>query len=156
MRNILDEEYLSWLDNESLRNGMVVNSLSSDKNIEILFDKINNYVKENFLIDASLYGDVYYFRHNGIGYEIGMLYGPSVIYYLKRIKIEDEDKFIDIEDVRNNRVPLKNENLTNQMKTIKKAMNELALMGIPMDIVVNEIINVSKELRRKNGYNNSK
>lgn len=156
MENILNEENLDRIDKELINKELFMNSLPNDINIEKLFDKINKYVKENFIINVSLQGEVYYFRHNSIGYEIGMLYGPEIMYYLKRIDIEDESKFINIEDVRNNVVSLESEKTTNQMRIIKDAMSELNSLGISMDSVINETISISRELRRENGNYSSK
>ncbi len=69
-----------------------INLLTSVSNewIEKLYDKVNNYVKNNYLLEGE--NDEYVIKYKNIYYEIGYFYGPDLFYFIKKVENQENIK----------------------------------------------------------------
>ena len=94
----MKNELLDRLDTEL----SFLSSLSR-KEVQELFDEVNNYVKTNFLGDGET--DKYYLKYNGAFYQVGYYYGPEVLYYVRIVKPNEEIySYIEYEKMKNNEI----------------------------------------------------
>ena len=138
--DVLDREYLDWLKEriEKYTTIYCFPGMSEDKNvflIEELFNRIDEYVKENYYFDVDEYGSKYSFRDLDNKYTIYKNdHGPEIVYSVQRAN--DRPSYIDLDDVKK-RVVRGKENLEvlYRMRTISIYLRELEKMGVPMNVV---------------------
>jgi len=115
-----------------------------------MYKGIERYASENYIYPTNCdFGNFYKIKLDNIGYEIGMLAGQGTLFFCNRVQIENEQHFIDFNDIVNNK---KNNNAS----FIKNSLNELSNMvvtlyenGIPLEAIVNTLDNTLTEINVK-------
>lgn len=152
--NVLSEEYLSWLadetENEKSLSNFSMNKEDKRLYLEDLFEAIDAYCKKFYYFDVKEYGYTYNFQYNGIYYEIVKIYGPDVFYRV--IRTNKVENAIDLKHVMTNMLAgEKNITVNTSMKAIGRNLEILSKQGVSMDIVERETH--SMILRLKNVKN---
>ena len=159
--NVLDDEYFMWL-NEKLDKYKKLTtidekiSIDERKSIIDLFDRVDDYVKKYYYFNTKQYGYIYDISHNNDLYEIEKIYGPSVLYQIKREN--NALSYIDVKEIQDGKIRgIDNVEVYYHMKNIMDSLNRLGVMGVPMndvqEVVDNKILTLK---RRNNGFNSNK
>ena len=89
-------------------------------NVEKLFNKVNEYIKTNYICEEN---EKYYVVYDNNNYELGMIYGPEDIYYY--IKKCNHLGNIDLLDAINNNLSKEKEIIKEKINYINDLINSL-------------------------------
>ncbi len=124
----MSDEKLFEKINENLT---FLTSLNND-NVRLLFEKIDNYSKKNYFPEME--DDKYYIKYKNEFYAVGFLYGPEVLYYIKKEKGEIKS-FLDYDYLKYNYVPMEKMNIKNRINEINSDINKLKNDGVSPKIL---------------------
>lgn len=105
---LYDSESLTDIDKENV------------EKLSLFYDGIAQYAKPNYLYPTPCeFGDFYKIRLNEIGFEIGLLVGQGAVSFCKRVVVEKEEEFIDLNDIINGK----------KQEQVDKIMNSLSILS---------------------------
>lgn len=151
---ISNYDYISWLEkfttlyekfsDDSWLYKSEELSEEDNANVNILwlfFEAISDYCNKYYIDISSDRGDeeeCVNIRHNGIGYQFGLVCGQGSYVYVKR-KIPEENA-IAFDDILNDSVPMDFEDKKELLKKFEQTLAEMKKIGIPMFNIL-EIVN---------------
>ena len=117
--------------------------------LHLLYTVIDNYATKNYIYSLpSEYGEKYYFKINDIGYEISYMSGQGTVFFINRVKINDEIQFIDFNDIINNKKQSNVDEITIKLNEIKNKILQLYQNGIPYNAIENCLSNTMNEMKK--------
>ena len=123
------------------------------KKVDILglfYEGINNYAKLNYIYPYQCpNGNYYKIRLNDKGFEIGVMAGQGIIFFCKKVPVENEQEFIDFNDImigkKQEQVDRINESLENLSNMVLKVYES----GVPIESITYTLENTIKEITSK-------
>ena len=116
-------------------------SLSRNE-VKELYDEVNNFVVNNFLLDGE--SEYYYLKYNNKFYQVGCMYGPEVMYYVRVVnKNEEITSYVDYERMKNNELTESEEEIKGIFGSINSEVNILKEKGASL-----RLLNKSFKYRR--------
>ena len=108
-------------------------SLNKDE-VKELYDEVNRFVVNNYLLDGKDEG--YYLKYNGKFYQVGYIYGPEVMYYVRLVKKgEMVLKYIDYERMKNNSLTEDEKEIKSIFGNIDDEVNLLKEKGVSLKLI---------------------
>jgi len=153
-------DYINWLTNFTLKNTnftdedwiyfpekITKEDYENISNLHLMYDGISKYANKNYLYPTDCYfGNFYKIKFNNIGFEIGILQGQGTIFFCNRIPIENNQDFIDFNDIINNKK-------SNNLIAIESELNNLSILiislyqnNVPIDIIKTTINNTLNDI----------
>ncbi len=123
----------------------------SDKaNVEklgLFYDGIDNYAQQNYIYPLPCeFGNFYKIRLNEIDFEIGMLVGQGTVFYCKKVKVENEQEFIDFNDIMTN----KKQEQVAKINTILESLSNMVFTayknGVPIEAISSTLEDIIDEI----------
>lgn len=163
-------DYIKWLDSFTLEHSSFFDDdwlyspekiskedLEQVNNLHIMYCGIERYASKNYIYPTDCdFGNFYKVKLENTGFEIGMLVGQGTLFFCNRVQIENQKKFIDFNDILNNK---NNNNVT----TIKNKLNELSNLvvslyksGVPLEAIVITLDNTLNEINSQNDLEHAK
>ena len=105
--------------------------------VEDLFHSIDNYVKSNYLCEED--EDKYYLKYKNRMLLCGYYVGPEILYYLKLVKEEYADYYVDYEDLKNNRINSKQQVIKDEIDDINLRILLLEEKGVSRRLIKKSI-----------------
>lgn len=149
MTLLYEQNYLEWLNNFSKKHQNFNNddifycsqSISDNdreqlKKLGIFYEEINHYAKRNFIRPSdgnNNYSSFYKIRCGNIGYEIGIIVMQETNYFCKRIEIQNEEEFIDINDIVNNKKSVRALKIEERLNQIFESICLLHKNDVPFE-----------------------
>lgn len=120
----------------------------------LFFEVIDRFAEKNYLSKIKCdFGGYYPVRLGKDGFHIGCLVGQGVLYFCRRVEVENEEEFIEYNDIINNRILPHTEELKNSLDELKIKVTKLYRSGMPLEIIkksVNELmVELEKNLNNK-------
>ena len=150
-KNIVsNSEYISWLENYTINHPNFTtedwlyypNKISDIdkemvKKLEIFYGGIESYANKNYIYPSCFeYGVYYKIKFNNIGYKLSMVTGQGIRYFCKRVELENNDEFIDFNDIMNSKVQTNTEYIKNSLEDLSKLLNKMLDNNIPVESIV--------------------
>ena len=138
-----DKEYIKWLEEFTLENPKFYcdswifsgKTRENIQDISLLYEAIQNYANENYISPIlTNCGNYYSFKHNNIGYHIGIMMGPETIYYCE--KTNDNENYINFVDIQKNTKTSEKLMIDNKMKELTQIINDMIDNNISNDIIL--------------------
>lgn len=108
-------------------------SLSRNE-VKELYDEVNEFVINNFLLDGE--SEKYYLRYNDNFYQVGYMYGPEVMYYVRVVKDKDEvTSYVDYERMKNNELTESEKEIKGIFGNINDEVNLLKEKGASLRLL---------------------
>lgn len=175
---ISDTEYVEWLDEftkkrkpvyqkwscEPYEEAMNGNDKTNRKMLYLFFDSIDKYAKSNFIPQLEtnhmqanfphpIYCDtlIYYYnvKFNDFCFSIRKEYGSRVDYSCIRIKENQEEKYIDFNDVLTNKKQENVDEISNDLATLSNMILHFCDKDIPVKFIKNILDETLVELSNK-------
>lgn len=142
-------EYITWLGNFTKEHASFSDdtwlycpeklSAKDNKRVEelhLLYNGIEIYANHNYIYPIKCdFGGFYKIKYDGIGFEIGRLIGQGTLFYCTRVEIENEQEFIDFNDIMNNK---ERENV-HEFKSKLEYLSEIVIStheyGVPYEAI---------------------
>ena len=125
----MKNELLDRLDSEL----SFLTSLNKDE-VKELYDEVNNFVKSNFLGDGE--EEKYYLKYNNSFYQVGLLYGPEVLYFVRITNGNDEiTSYVDYENMKNNVLTESEREIKGMLDNIHSNVEELKEKGASVKLL---------------------
>lgn len=151
---VSDYTYISWLEKFTLLHGRFADDswlykpdeLSKEDNanvnkLQLFFEALSDYCHK-YYIDIAYNKDFEVERinikHNGVGYQLGLVVGQGAYMYVERKEVEDNA--IDFCDIVNDAIPEDFEVKKALLKRFEKIVAEMKKIGVP-DSVILEMVN---------------
>ena len=161
-------DYLNWLEkymSDRLRAYdddyiFEENSNEIDYNNILKFDnffsEIEKYAQDNFIPIETKQGKTYYkIKYNNVAYNVGIIYTQGMAYYVDKVENADLDKYIDVQDIKNNVVQEKTQPYKNRLEELKKDILKAYSYGIDVKFI-EEAVNQSLDEITKSSEENIK
>lgn len=150
--DVLSDENLKFME-EKLSKRRCMTTACSDvylsNYIMGLYSVLNKYITDNYLTYQNSINDVIFFKYNNNYYEIGKIYSPEELYYIKMKYDVEISYYIDISDVRLNNIPDKSIQIKEQIKALKETIREINDAGIPLEEIEAETNEYIRTLKHK-------
>lgn len=166
-KNKFNREYILWLEEFTKKNNhfttesyiyypRVFDSEESKKieDLKIFYNNILSYGNENYIYPKTFdYGKYYNIKYNNIGYRVIILTG-NIRYSCHRIEINDENEFIDFDDVLNNKKTPERDKIYLSLKLLSNFIDNMVEANVPIE-AINETARttINKALVRKKENN---
>lgn len=135
-------EYPSFSDNDWLYFPEKLSKEDKEKveNLYLLYEGIELYAEKNYIYPTKCdFGNYYNIKLDNIGYEIGILSGQGTLFFCKRTLINKDIKYIDFNDIINDKKSNKTDMTTYQLKDLSNKVLKLYKKGIPLDAIIDTI-----------------
>ena len=123
------------------------------ENIDMIpsfFQVIENYAKDNFLYPTDTeFGYYFSIKYQYKGYDVGVIAGQGVDYYIAKSHEKDIDNFIDFERILNNEKQDNYINITTRLENIKREIINSYEDDVPLEAIEDMVDNVVKTLKKK-------
>lgn len=151
---VSDYTYISWLEKFTLQHESFSDDswlykpeeISKDDNanvnrLQLFFEALSDYCHK-YYIDIAYNKDFEVERinikHNGVGYQLGLVVGQGAYMYVERKEVED--RAIDFCDIVNDTIPEDFEAKKALLKSFEEIVAEMKKIGVP-DSVILEMVN---------------
>ena len=104
-----------------------ITSLNNEA-VELMFNKVDNYVKSNYLFINS--EDKYYLKYNGRFYIIGFFTGPEILYYIRICNDKNVNEYVDYNDFKYGKINEDQQDIKNQIDGINDTIRQLEEKGV--------------------------
>ena len=160
-KNIIsNNDYILWLEKFTITNPNFTtedwlyypNKISDEdkeqvKKLELFYSGIDMYAESNFIYPTSFeYGVYYKIKFNNIGYKISMVTGQGVRYFCKRVEIDNQEDFIDFNDISLNKKQPMTESISFNLEQLSELLNNMIDSNVPLEAIV---ITTDKILKRE-------
>lgn len=131
-------KYLEFTDDDFLYSPELI---SKEDNINIydlgiFFEAIDNFARSNYIYPySSEFGGYYNIKYNNIGFEIGSLVGQGTLFFCKRVNVNNDEYFIDFDDIVNNKKLEHTSEVTSDLNKFKDYIKSLCDKGIPLEAI---------------------
>ena len=143
-------DYINWIinflaDNDSFSDYCwLYNSLNLKdidvknlKKLSLFYDGVDKYANENFIYPTNdNNGSFYQIKYNDWCFEIGVIYGQGTTYYCQKAYVK-EDKYIDFNDILNNRKQDNISEITDTLKLLSECILDAYNKGVPIEAIKN-------------------
>ena len=134
----------TWLYNKELLDEIDLNNISK---LSLLYDGIDHYASNNYIYPEVDKGESSYrIKYHNYGFEISVIYGQGTIHSARRVLINDNDYFIDFNDILNN----KQQDNVNEINKVLFNLSEMIMTayskGVPVDAIKNTTDKVINEI----------
>ncbi len=141
-RSSFTEESLFYLEEDDPNRDFI-------KRFDLFYKGIEKYAKDNYIYpEHREYGSFYEIKYEDIGFEIGIIRKQGIEYFCKRVPI-DNDRFIDFNDIMNNKtqdnVPL----ISNSLFVFDEMIKFFYENGVPIEAIINSFNNTVNDLKIK-------
>ena len=153
---IIDYEYIRWLDNYTLDNPEFLSDYMSNTNknsldkenvekLKVFYKMIDEYAKKNYIFSCeNTLGYHYNIKFENSFFEIGIVDYGEILYYCKKTK--EKAKYIEFENIINNKTAFESELIKLKFTKLTILLSELSLV-IPKESIIEQ---VNKVLKYKN------
>ena len=163
-------DYINWLINFTKESGSFADDDwlyfpeqidPKDKdfvdNFNLFYSGIEKYATKNHIYPEYVeFGNFYRIKYNGIGFEIGMQAGQGTYFYCKTIEICDDLKFIDFNDIINNKKYGNVDDINSCLNALSNLIKLLHDLGVPIESITTTFNETKKELEKKNSEEKEK
>ena len=134
----------TWLYNKEILNESDLNNISK---LNLLYEGINTYAENNYIYPiVDKYESFYRIKYQNYGFEISVIYGQETIHSARKVPIDENDYFIDFNDILNN----KQQNNVNEINKVLYNLAEMIInaysKGVPIDAIKSTIDKVINEI----------
>ena len=127
---------------------------SDKENVEelhLFYDGIDKYASANYIYPVDCeYGNFYKIRLDEIGFEIGVLSGQGVVFFCKKVPVENEQEFIDFNDIMTGKKPEQVDQINAKLDSLAKMIKAIYESGVPIEAINYTLENTLKELISQN------
>lgn len=148
-RLVSNSEYMNWLNKITIEKPSVSPEgfLScpekiSDKDkalveqLPLLYQGIEDYAERNYIYPTPYgFGGFYKIRFNGVGYEVGMITGQGTVFFCTRVEIQNENEFIDFNDIMNNKEQDNVKEIKEKIDNLSQMITSLCEAGVPYEAI---------------------
>lgn len=124
------------------------------KNVEMLnlfYSGIDKYARKNYIYPLLCdFGNFYKVKLNNFGFDVGMLVGQGTVFFFNKTAMENEDEFIDFNDVMVDKKQANVDQINATLDTLSNMVITFYESGVPIDAIVNTIDNTLKDITSKN------
>ena len=107
-----------------ISNNIIEKNSFSNNDVRDLYILVDNYIKNTGICITYEYGK-YYIKQDSTLFEVGVDWGPDLFYYVRMIDSNELDDFIDINDIYNNVISVRQAIIKNEIKEIKERIKYL-------------------------------
>ncbi len=126
---------------------------SDKENVEelhLFYDGIDKYASANYIYPVDCeYGNFYKIRLDEIGFEIGVLSGQGVVFFCKKVPVENEQEFIDFNDIMTGKKQEEVDRIDASLDFLSEMVLATYESGVPIEAIANKLDSVVKELAVK-------
>lgn len=144
-----DDNYINWLeqftsdipkfycDNYFYDGSTYPNELNQNiQDISLFYEIIKNYAENNYISPVTtVCGNYYSIQHNNIGYHIGTMEGPEILYYC--ISVDCEESYINFKDIQNNTLTPNAIFINHKIEELANIINDMIDNNVNRDIISN-------------------
>jgi len=142
---IANTDYIEWLNEFTLINGdfyendweysktkLPKKEMENVRKLGDFYSAINKYAERNYIYpEADKFTRFYRVRYNTNMFNIGGIFGQGVEFFCARQDLDDDTKYLDIEDVINNKVQPNKPVIEKSLDQLSKKIITLHEDGIP-------------------------
>lgn len=157
-----DTDYINWLIYFTNRNGNFSDDAwiyfpekldPKDKpyvdNFNLFYSGIEKYASLNYIYpEYTDHGNFYRIKYNNIGFKIGIESGQGTYCYCVREVISDEIKYIDLDDIINNKKQENVDDINNSLNEFSDLIKSLYNSGAPIEAIITTFNTTIKELNK--------
>lgn len=154
--DVFSTDYLDWIEYSTSKSGTIRDDGEDEHApfIKDLYFKIHDFFIENYVFKIDHESNIFPFTYNDKSYIIGELFDEDDnknLYTLSLVHTMGNNEFyVDINDIVNNKVPYGQEELRNRMNMIKSCVDDLYNMGVPLSKIYFQTYRYVLNLNKKN------
>lgn len=156
-------DYIMWLnyftithpsfsDNDWLYFPEKINEVDNNHvgELNLLYAAIERYASKNYIYPIPCdFGGYYKIRLGGNGYEVGCVSGQGTVFFVNRVQIDNQNDFIDFNDIINNKEQPYVKEIDSQLEDLKARIKVLHENNIPFAAIEETIKQTLSELEKQ-------
>lgn len=128
--------------------------LKNVENLSLFYEAIDGYASKNYYYPVdSEFGNSYKVKLNDLGFEIGILVGQGTIFFCKKISIENDNEFIDFNDILTNKFNPQVDIINTKLRILSDIMITTYKSGVPIQAITSTLDSTINEINSQKDNN---